>query len=199
MPPKRKPPASAASKGKGKHSGTKNRSKIAREHDITAEQEHEIKEAFLLFAQQNVEDFEDEKDGVLRTQDVRRAMMCVSAALNVAPSSASELSQIIEVVDPDAIGYVTYEHFVAVCALKIHDRPDEETASEVEAAYKLFTRGSSGPITVAHLKRIARELKEDVSEDMLRSMVLEANQGVGVGRGVNLEDFEGIMRRAGVF
>lgn len=72
-------------------------------------------------------------------------------------------------------------------------------AVELEAAYKLFTRGSRGPITVAHLKRVARELKEEVPDEMLQSMILEANGGAGVSRGVGLEDFEGIMRRAGVF
>ena len=50
-----------------------------------------------------------------------------------------------------------------------------------------------------HLKRVARELKEDISDEMLRGMILEANGGAGVNKGVGLDDFEGVMRRAGVF
>jgi hypothetical protein len=52
---------------------------------------------------------------------------------------------------------------------------------------------------MSHLRRVARELKEDVSEEVLRDMILEANGGASVARGVKREEFEGVMRRAGVF
>jgi hypothetical protein len=42
-------------------------------------------------------------------------------------------------------------------------------------------------------------LKEDVSDDLLRDMILEANGGAGVGEGVERDEFEGIMRRAGAW
>jgi Ca2+-binding EF-hand superfamily protein len=86
-----------------------------------------------------------------------------------------------------------------VCALKINARSDESKAEEVGTAYKLFTKGSEGPITIAHLRRVARELKEDVSDEMLRNMILEANGGAGLTKGVAVEDFESVMIRAGVF
>jgi len=38
-----------------------------------------------------------------------------------------------------------------------------------------------------------------VSDDLLRDMILEANGGAGVGKGVERDEFEGIMRRAGVW
>ena len=46
-------------------------SKLAREHNITAQEEADIKEAFSLF----VEPMDGEKDGVIPIGDVRRAMM----------------------------------------------------------------------------------------------------------------------------
>jgi hypothetical protein len=49
------------------------------------------------------------------------------------------------------------------------------------------------------LKRVAMVLKEDVSEDVLRDMILEANGGAGVGKGVERDEFENIMRKAGVW
>jgi Ca2+-binding EF-hand superfamily protein len=78
----------------------------------------------------------------------------------------------------------------------------ESNPEEVSAAYRLFTHGSAGPITVAHLRRVAKELREDVSDDVLKDMILEANggtnnQGRDVG-GVNLEEFESVMKRAGL-
>jgi hypothetical protein len=49
------------------------------------------------------------------------------------------------------------------------------------------------------LKRVAAALKEDVSDDLLKDMILEANGGAGVGKGVERGDFEEVMRRAGVW
>ncbi len=80
---------------------------------------------------------------------------------------------------------------------------DEE---EVIAAYQLFTKGGTGPITIAHLRKIAKELREDVSDDVLRDMIVEANGEGGASgardgwkKGVGIEDFENVMKRAGVF
>jgi Ca2+-binding EF-hand superfamily protein len=73
-------------------------------------------------------------------------------------------------------------------------------SAEVDAAFQLFTKGTDGPITLGHLRRIARELKEDsLGDDLLRDMILEANGGAGVNSGVTLEQFHDVMTRAGVF
>lgn len=42
-------------------------------------------------------------------------------------------------------------------------------------------------------------LKEDVDEQLLKDMILEANGGAGVARGVGVDEFDGVMRRAGVW
>ena len=102
-------------------------------------------------------------------------------------------------IDPESIGYVPYEPFLSVCAMKLHNRSEESVSEEVETAFRLFTKGKDGPITVAHLRRVARELKEEVDDDMLKSMISEANGGDSVHKGVGLEDFEAIMKRANVF
>lgn len=52
---------------------------------------------------------------------------------------------------------------------------------------------------IHHLKRVAASLKEEISDDMLRDMILEANGGAGVGKGVQREDFKAVMKRAGVW
>ena len=71
----------------------------------------------------------------------------------------------------------------------------------MEEAFKLFTKMGSedDKITMACLRRVAKVLKEDIPDSVLKDMLLEANGGSGVGRGVGLRDFEGVMRRAGVF
>lgn len=123
----------------------------------------------------------------------------IERAQGIPPRNAEELSSFIEILDPDSIGYSTYADFVAICALKINARSDESKAEEMNTAYRLFTKGTEGPISIAHLRRVARELKEDVSDDMLRNMILEANGGAGLTKGVAIEDFKSVMIRAGVF
>ncbi|KAL2059171.1 hypothetical protein ABVK25_000463 [Lepraria finkii] len=59
--------------------------------------------------------------------------------------------------------------------------------------------GEDGKITMGCLRRVARELKEDVPEQGLRDMLLEANGGSGVGRGVGIKDFEGGDEKGGSF
>jgi Ca2+-binding EF-hand superfamily protein len=188
MPPKRKQPAAGSS---SKPAPAKRRSKLAKENDITADEEAEIQEAFSLFATKSSG---DSKDTVIPTADVRRCLI----ALNAPPTDSAELQEIIETVDPDGSGSVGYEHFVAVAALKLHAKHNDPDAmnEEVLKAYKLFTKDQERDITLTDLRRIARELREDVPESVLKDMIREATGG-GVG-GVGMEDFEGVMRRAGV-
>jgi hydroxyacylglutathione hydrolase len=42
-------------------------------------------------------------------------------------------------------------------------------------------------------------LKEEVDEDLLKDMILEANSGAGVARGVEVGEFDNVMRSAGVW
>ncbi|OTA61099.1 calmodulin [Hypoxylon sp. EC38] len=184
MPPKRKATATT-SEPKEKQS------KLAKEHNISARQEREIKEAFALFA----EPMEGEKEGVIPVKDVRRAMV----ALGIPPTKP-ELKEFLEILDPDDEGYASYEPFVAICALKLHAKDDSGPASEeVDEAFRLFTGGGDGPLTLAHLKRVAMTLKQDVDEQLLKDMILEANGGAGVGKGVARSEFEEVMRRAGAW
>ena len=64
----------------------------------------------------------------------------------------------------------------------------------------LAASGTTAPaITMAHLKRVAALLKEDVADDLLKDMILEANGGAGVARGVRRDEFDAVLRRAGVW
>jgi Ca2+-binding EF-hand superfamily protein len=139
------------------------------------------------------------------------------------PPSKPELKEFLSILDPDDEGHATYEPFLAICALKLHAREEDEggpDSAEVDEAFRLFAgagnvkagagagvgAGSSagggegdGVLTLAHLKRIAMTLKQDVDEALLRDMILEANGGAGVGRGVSKSEFEEVMRRAGAW
>ena len=184
QPLKRRAPTSAApSREKAPR-----QSAIAKQNNISAATESEIKEAFNLFANSDKE---------LPSPSLRRAL----TALGVPPSSSNELQDLLDAADPDDSGSIAYAHFVAVAALKLANRSEESQSREVEDAFRLFTSmgGDDDKITMTCLKRVAEVLKEDVPDSVMRDMLLEANGGSGVGRGVGLKDFEGVMRRAGVF
>ena len=190
MPPRRKQQPAAASASKPTQ---RRKSKLAKEYNISADEEDETKEAFSLFAVQSEDN--DSREGVIATSDVRRALI----ALNIPPNDNDELREIIESVDPEDSGWVTYEYFVAVAALKLrnkHDDPDVMN-EEVVKAYQLFTKGQDREINLNDLRRVAKELREDVPDNVLKDMTREATAG-GLG-GVGMEEFEGVMRRAGVF
>lgn len=154
-------------------------------------------------------------------------------------------------LDPEDEGFALYRSFLAICALKLHQRAEdedqEEHEREVDEAFHLFltppaagnnghntsshstssnreastslaavrgeswlsnassaVSGASGGhgdkiITLANLRRVATLLKEDVDDALLRDMILEANGGAGVGKGVRRDEFEKVMRRAGAW
>lgn len=126
-------------------------------------------------------------------------MTDVFRAQGIAAKNAKELAEFLEILDPESDGYVTYTHFVELCALQLHNKSDETKAEEIEKAYRLFTKGADGPIKLNDLKAIAKTLREDVSDDVLKAMILEANGGAGVSTGVDIEAFQAILTRAGVF
>lgn len=82
------------------------------------------------------------------------------------------------------------------------DESGDAHEREVDEAWGLFTRmGGDGDekITMTGLRRVAKLLNEDVSEEVLKDMVMEANGGRGTREGVGRGEFVGVMRRAGVF
>ncbi|KIW64774.1 hypothetical protein PV04_09684 [Phialophora macrospora] len=200
MPPRKQPSKGKAPAAKPATTSKPRRSKLAKENDITAEEEAEIKEAWNLFRLEDVEGYEEEKEGVLRTSNVQHVLR----AQGLAPKSEADMQEFIDTLDPESEGYVTYPHFLALCAIQLKSKTDETKAEEIETAFKLFhpSQGAGSEeqvIRLQDLRAVARLLKEDVSDDVLRAMILEANGGKGVGSGVNMEDFQAVMTRARVF
>ena len=114
------------------------------------------------------------------------------------------MEEFIETLDPESEGYVTYPHLLALCAIQLKSKTDETKAEEVETAFNLFhtgpgAGGRENVIRLQDLRAVAKVLKEDVSDEVLKAMMLEANGGKSVGAGVGIDEFQSIMTRAGVF
>ena len=92
--------------------------------------------------------------------------------------------------------------FLQVMALKLsHDEEDGDAATErrqreIQRAFELFDHEGRGVITLSDLRRVARVLGEEVSDEDLQEMIDEA-AGTRPGQ-VFLKDFEEVMQRAGV-
>lgn len=159
-------------------------------------------------------------------QEGKRCLLAMGASRALGfVSPREEMQEIVETVDPNDLGYVLYDQFLNVAALKMRGtldelvysielmwRVDRDTQEEVEKAFQLFTSGKEGPIKLEDLRRIADKLKEELTDDQLRDMLSEAsdNPGRGVNMSVSLpqsqkaslrlnrREFEGVMKRAGV-
>ncbi|KAL8801541.1 MAG: hypothetical protein Q9182_004383 [Xanthomendoza sp. 2 TL-2023] len=178
---------------------------LAHQHKISPATEHSIHTAFTLFASPSP------TDPLLPSTSLSPALRALGLRI-----SKRDLNDLLDAADPDASGYISYETFVAVAALKLESRDDDdndggaEQEKEVDEVFRLFVgEGGAGKgagkevsgeeevITLQMLKRVAKVLKEDVDEKILRDMILEANGGAGVRRGVGRGQFGEVMRRAG--
>ena len=123
-------------------------------------------------------------------------------ALGLDTTNSSEMSSILSTLDGEKTGEVEWEMFLQVMALKLtHDEDEGDAATErrqreIQRAFELFDSEGRGVITLGDLRRVARVLGEDVSEEDLQEMIDEA-AGTRAGQ-VFLKDFEEVMQRAGV-
>jgi calmodulin len=123
-------------------------------------------------------------------------------ALGLDTTSSTEMSSILSTLDEEKTGTVEWEMFLQVMALKLaHDEEsgDEPTGrrqQEIKRAFELFDSEGRGVITLSDLRRVARVLGENCTEEDLQEMIDEA-AGTRPGQ-VYLKDFEQVMQRAGV-
>jgi Ca2+-binding EF-hand superfamily protein len=135
---------------------------------------------------------------VIPTSKIKTAMK----ALGLDTSSRSEVSSILSTLDEEKTGSVEWEMFLQVMALKMaHDSESGDDATErrqreAARAFELFDSEGRGVITLSDLRRVARVLGEDCSEDDLQEMI-DVAAGTRAGQ-VYMKDFEDVMQRAGV-
>jgi len=135
---------------------------------------------------------------IIPTNKVKTAMR----ALGLDTSSSSEMSSILSTLDGEKTGSVEWDTFLQVMALKVlHDEESGDEATErhqreIKRAFELFDSEGRGVITINDLRRIARVLGEDCTDEDLQEMIDEA--AVTRPGQVFLKDFEQVMQRAGV-
>ncbi|KAL9936402.1 hypothetical protein V8E36_004470 [Tilletia maclaganii] len=126
-------------------------------HDITEEQRQEIKEAFELF--------DTDKDGAIGYHELKVAMRALGFDLKKA-----EVLKILKDHDRSGQGFIEWEDFNRIMTERIAAR---DPLDEIRRAFALFDDDGTGKISLRNLKRVAKELGENLDEDELQAMIDE--------------------------
>lgn len=100
----------------------------------------------------------------------------------------ADVLKIMKDYDREASGKITFDDFNEVMTDWMLDRDPQE---EVFKAFRLFDDDDSGKISLRNLRRVARELGENMTDEELRAMIDEFDKD-GDGE-INEEEFLAIM------
>uniref|UniRef100_A0A8C2RKL0 EF-hand calcium-binding domain-containing protein 11 n=1 Tax=Capra hircus TaxID=9925 RepID=A0A8C2RKL0_CAPHI len=121
------------------------------EYKARKKEKLEIKDAFELF--------DTDKDEAIDYHELKVAMRALGFDVKKA-----DVLKILKDYDREATGKITFEDFNEV-GIDPHE--------EILKAFKLFDDDDSGKISLRNLRRVARELGENMSDEELRAMIEE--------------------------
>merc|ERR1712166_543760 len=147
--------------------------------ELTEEQKQEIREAFDLF--------DTDGSGCIDAKELKVAMR----ALGFEPKK-DEIRKMIADIDKDGDGTIDFDEFMMMMTAKMSEKDSRE---EICKAFRLFDDDTTGKISFKNLKRVAKELGENMTDEELQEMVDGADRD-GDGE-VNEEEFFRIMKRRG--
>ena len=143
------------------------------------EQLLEIKEAFNVF--------DSEQSGGLDARELKAAI----SALNI-KISKDEIRQIYKDFAKELTEKITLEEFMEIVVPRL---PDRHCKEYIQKIFQYFDLENTGKITTRHLKKIAQETGESLSDQELKEIMGEADRD-GDGY-IGFEDFYRIMKKKG--
>lgn len=149
--------------------------------ELTEEQKQEIKEAFDLF----------DTDGI-GTIDVKELKVAMRA-LGFEPKK-EDIKKMIADIDKEGSGTIDFSDFLGMMSSKMTEKDSKE---EILKAFRLFDDDGTGTISFKNLKRVAKELGENLTDEELKEMIDEADRN-GDGE-VNEQEFLRIMRKTNLY
>ncbi|SPJ08161.1 centrin-1 [Plasmodium sp. DRC-Itaito] len=150
-------------------------------NELNEEQKLEIKEAFDLF--------DTNGTGRIDAKELKVAMR----ALGFEPKK-EDIRKIISDVDKDGSGTIDFNDFLDIMTIKMSERDPKE---EILKAFRLFDDDETGKISFKNLKRVAKELGENITDEEIQEMIDEADRD-GDGE-INEEEFMRIMKKTNLF
>ncbi|XP_067004791.1 uncharacterized protein [Anabrus simplex] len=149
--------------------------------ELTDEQKADIKEAFDLF--------DTEGTGKIETKELKVAIR----ALGFEPKK-EEIKKMIADIDKDGSGVLSYDDFLSLMTVKMAEKDSKE---EIMKAFRLFDDDETGKISFKNLKRVAKELGENLTDEELQEMIDEADRD-GDGE-INQDEFLRIMKKTSLY
>ncbi|KAJ3172015.1 hypothetical protein HDU88_006827 [Geranomyces variabilis] len=150
-------------------------------HDLTSDQKQEIREAFDLF--------DTDGSGTIDTKELKVAMR----ALGFEPKK-EELKKMVAEVDRTGSGVIDFNDFLELMTSKMSEK---DTREEIVKAFRLFDDDDTGKISFKNLKRVAKELGENLTDEELQEMIDEADRD-GDGE-ISQEEFLRIMKKTNLY
>ncbi|CDW86069.1 UNKNOWN [Stylonychia lemnae] len=151
---------------------------VKKEKELSEEQLEEIKSAFELF--------DKDGSGNIDIHELRDAMKALGVYLN-----KEKVKAVMKDMDADGSGTVEFDEFKQLMKVKIKERNSEE---ELRRSFRIYDEDDTGKISFADLKRVAQELKADLTDDEIKGMIYEADRDRD-GE-VSCDEFLRIMRKA---
>lgn len=145
---------------------------------LTADEEEEIREAFKLF--------DTDDSGTIDSDELKVAMR----AMGFEPRR-EEVRRMISEADRDGTGTISFDIFQKVMVQKMQQRDQREEANK---AFRLFDDDETGTISLKNLRRVAKELGENMTDEEL-SEVIEFCDKDGRGE-VTADEFCSILMQA---
>ena len=105
-----------------------------------------------------------------------------------------EIKKMIADLDTEGKGVIDYADFLDLMTGKMAERDPME---EMMKAFRLFDEDDTGKITFKNLKRVAKELGENMTDEEIQEMIDEADRD-GDGE-ISEEEFFRIMKKTNLF
>ncbi|XP_063702135.1 uncharacterized protein LOC134832150 [Culicoides brevitarsis] len=157
------------------------RKKSGPKFELTEEQKNDVQEAFQIF--------DTEGKGFIDIKDLKVAIR----ALGFEPKK-EEIKKMAAEIDKDGASKLSFEDFLGLMTSKIAEKDAKE---EILKAFRLFDDDQTGAISFKNLKRVAKELGENLTDEELSEMISEADRD-GDGE-INQDEFLRIMKKTSLY
>ena len=145
---------------------------------LTEDEVLEIKEAFDLF--------DSDKSGEIDTSELKEALKGLGI-----DAKNQTLQNMINDIDRNSSGTIDFNEFIEMMTAKISDK---DTPEDLKKVFDLFIGDDNADkIEFKHLKRVAKEINENMTDDELNEMIVRADTDKD-GK-VSFEEFYAIMTR----
>lgn len=160
--------------------GTTSASAVGRKRrfELSDEQRQEIREAFELF--------DSDKNGLIDAHEMKVAMRALG--FDVKKEEVLRMMDECPTRDYQNVRYVDLHSFTELMTDRFAQRDPRQ---EMLKAFQLFDESNTGKINLRSLRRVARELGENMSDDELQAMIDEFDKDQD-GE-INEEEFLAIM------